>query len=287
MKFAPEICVADDVVFGGNRPFVLIAGPCMIESEKTTLETAEALWRICDDLNIKLVFKASFDKANRSSLHGARGVEMKEGLRILGKVREEWGVPVTTDVHESWQCEPAGELVDIIQIPAFLARQTDLLLAAARTGRVVNIKKAQFMAPSDIQNAVEKVVGAGNDRVLVCERGTMFGYHRLVVDMAGLVEMRQVGKPIVFDATHSTQRPGALGTSSGGDWTLAPILMRAALAVGVDAIFAETHPCPENALSDAQSQIPLSKMENILKIAQEFDVVAKKICDSQEEFCAD
>jgi len=272
-----EINIGKDVVVGGNRPFALIAGPCAIESEQMTLEVASTLKAICNKLNIPFIFKSSFDKANRTSLTAPRGVGIDEGLRILKRVKDELQVPVITDVHESYQCARVAEVADILQIPAFLSRQTDLLLAAAQTGKTVHVKKAQFMAPGDMRNVVNKLIAAGNNNIMLGERGTSFGYNNLVVDMTGLVEMRQFGFPVVFDATHSVQKPGGQGTSTGGNRAMVTPLMRAALAVGVDAVFAEVHPNPEHAFSDGPNQLYLSSVENILKQAISIDRIAKEI----------
>ncbi len=270
-----KIMIANRFAIGGNGRFVLIAGPCAIESERQTLATAEELKRICERLGLNLIFKSSFDKANRSSIFSPRGVGMEQGLNILQKVKDELDLPIITDVHEAWQCGEVASVADVLQIPAFLARQTDLLVAAAHTQRVVNVKKGQFMAPWDMKNVLQKMHEAGNDQVLLCERGTSFGYNNLVVDMAGLVEMRALGAPVVFDATHSVQKPCGNGTATGGNREHVPYLMRAALAVGVDAIFAEVHPDPDNAISDAANQLKLSNVEKILKQAIEIDAVVK------------
>lgn len=248
----------------GDSKLTLLAGPCAIESEEMSLEVAKKLKDICDSLDINYIFKSSFDKANRSSINSPRGVGLEEGLRILRKVKEEIGVPVVTDVHEPWQCEKVANVVDVIQIPAFLARQTDLLVAAAKTGKVVNIKKGQFMAPWDMKNVVTKMEEAGNENIMLCERGSSFGYNNLVVDMTGLLEMKALGYPVVFDATHSVQKPGGKGNSTGGNREFVYPLMRAALAMGIDAIFAEVHPDPENAFSDGPNQLRLDDIEKIL-----------------------
>jgi 2-dehydro-3-deoxyphosphooctonate aldolase (KDO 8-P synthase) len=260
---------------GGIRPFVLLAGPCAIENEKMTLQVAESLQKICAELDIHLIFKSSFDKANRSSIHSPRGVGMEEGLRILEKVKHDLGLPVITDVHETHQCLPVGEVADMIQIPAFLSRQTDLLVAAAQTGRIVNVKKGQFMAPWDMKNVITKMEEAGNTQLLLCERGSSFGYNNLIVDMTGLIEMRSYGYPVVFDATHSVQKPGGQGSSTGGNREMVPPLMRAALAVGVDGIFAEVHPDPDHAFSDGPNQLHLNSIRKILEQAQAIDTLVK------------
>ena len=257
----------------------LIAGPCAIESRDCVLQTAETLNRLCYDLGLTLYFKSSFDKANRTSA-SARGVGMDEGLRILQEVKEQFGLPILTDVHESYQCAPVAEVADVLQIPAFLSRQTDLLQAAAVTGRIVNVKKGQFMAPWDMSGAISKIEqaapGAAKDgRIWLTERGSSFGYGRLVVDMTALVEMRRFGCPVVFDATHSVQQPSAQNGITGGNREMVPALMRAALAVGIDGLFIETHPKPEEAISDAANQVRLSDMRALLTQALRIDEVAK------------
>ncbi|NLL36889.1 MAG: 3-deoxy-8-phosphooctulonate synthase [Fretibacterium sp.] len=246
--------------FAIGNGLALIAGPCSLESLELGLEIAQTLSTLCAERGVPCAFKASFDKANRTSAHSWRGPGLEKGLEQLAQIKKATELPVVTDIHESWQAEPVGEVVDIVQIPAFLCRQTDLLTAAARTGKILNVKKAQFLAPEDMAHVVEKCREAGNDRVMLCERGTTMGYHRLVVDMTGLVVMRNLGCPVVFDATHSVQRPGGLNASSGGDRTMALPLARAAAAVGIDALFIETHPNPEDAKSDGPNMIPLSEM---------------------------
>ncbi len=253
----------------------LIAGPCAIENRDCILQTAETLNRLCYRLGITLYFKSSFDKANRTSA-SERGIGMEEGLRILQEVKEQFGLPIVTDVHESYQCRPASEVADVLQIPAFLSRQTDLLQAAASTGCIVNVKKGQFMAPWDLGGAVAKIEqvspdAARNGRIWLTERGSSFGYGRLVVDMTSLVEMRRFGCPVVFDATHSVQQPSTQAGITGGNREMVPYLMRAALAVGVDGLFIETHPQPEKAISDAANQIRLSDMPSLLEQALEID----------------
>lgn len=244
--------------------FKLIAGPCVIESEEQVMMIAGEMKKITDKLGIPYTFKASFDKANRTSINSYRGPGIEEGLRILKKVKDTYGLPVCTDIHEPWHAEKAAEVVDIIQIPAFLCRQTDLLVAAAKTGKCINIKKAQFLAAWDMKNCVEKVRESGNDNVMLCERGTTFGYNTLVVDMTGLRVMKDFDVPVIFDATHSVQKPGGNGTSSGGNRQFVEYLAKAALAVGVDGLFMETHPDPDNAKSDGPNMVPLSEMENLL-----------------------
>lgn len=245
----------------------LLAGPCAIESYETCAEVVEELKKITDELGINYVFKSSFDKANRSAISSDRGSGMETGLEILRQIKEKYNVPIVTDVHESYQCAPVAEVADVLQIPAYLSRQTDLLLAAAKTGRVVNIKKAQFMAPEDIQSAVNKVASQDNEHILVTERGTMFGYHQLVVDMTSLIQMRETGYPIIYDATHSVQIPSGYGNHSGGNREYIFPLMRAALSIGIDGIFAEVHPNPPKAISDQDSQLYLSKARPILEEA--------------------
>lgn len=255
----------------------LIAGPCAIESRDCVLQTAETLRRLCYDLGITLYFKSSFDKANRTST-SQRGVGLDEGLRILQEVKELFGLPILTDVHESWQCEPVADVADVLQIPAFLCRQTDLLQAAAQTGKIVNVKKGQFMAPWDMGGAIGKIEqvapGAAKEgKIWLTERGSSFGYGRLVVDMTALVEMRRFGCPVIFDATHAVQQPGSPQGITGGNRDYVPALMRAALAVGVDGLFIETHPNPEKAISDAANQVRLSDMKALLKQAIEIDAL--------------
>ncbi len=275
MKLTRKINIINRFDIGGNERFVLIAGPCAIESEEMTLQVAAELKQICSDLNIHLIFKSSFDKANRSSVKAPRGVGMERGLQILQRVKDELQLPIVTDVHESWQCKPVAEVADMLQIPAFLSRQTDLLIAAAKTGKVVNVKKGQFMAPWDMKNVIDKLTDSGNENILLCERGSCFGYNNLIVDMTGLAEMRSYGFPVVFDATHAVQKPGGQGTSTGGNREMVPYLMRAALAVGVDAIFAEVHPDPDHAFSDGPNQIYLSDIREILELAVAIDDVVK------------
>lgn len=255
----------------------LIGGPCAIENRDVVMTTAETLRRLCYDLGITLYFKSSFDKANRTSA-SARGVGMDEGLRILEEVKRSFDLPIVTDVHESWQCDPVSAVADVIQIPAFLSRQTDLLQAAARTGCIVNVKKGQFMAPWDMKGAIEKIEqvrpeAVSEGKIWLTERGSSFGYGRLIVDMTSLVEMRRFGCPIVFDATHSVQQPSSQAGITGGNRAMAPYLMRAALAVGVDGLFIETHPDPEKAISDAANQVRLADMDNLLRQALEIDAL--------------
>ncbi len=269
------IKIGQNIEIGGNNRFALIAGPCAIESEEMTMMVARELKQICGELQISLIFKSSFDKANRTSVKAPRGVGMEKGLRILQRVKTELQLPIITDVHESWQCAPVAKVADMLQIPAFLSRQTDLLVAAAKTGKPVNVKKGQFMAPWDMKNVIDKFVDSGNENIVLCERGSSFGYNNLVVDMTGLVEMRSYGQPIIFDATHSVQKPGGQGTSTGGNREMVPYLIRAALAVGVDGIFAEVHPDPEHAFSDGPNQIHLSNIRKILEEAIAIDDLIK------------
>jgi len=252
-----------DIPIGAGHPLVLIGGPCAIEDEKHALMTAERLAAIAASRRVPFIYKSSYDKANRSSIDGYRGPGLREGLRILKRVRETVSVPVLSDVHEVDQVEPAAEVLDVLQIPAFLARQTDLVLAAARTGKVVNVKKPQFVAPEDMALVVAKIRSTGNEAILLTERGTSFGYHNLVVDMRGLCRMRELGYPVVFDATHSVQLPGARGDRSGGERQFVPALARAAVAVGIDALFMEMHEDPDRTMPDGR---PLSDGPNMLRI---------------------
>jgi 2-dehydro-3-deoxyphosphooctonate aldolase (KDO 8-P synthase) len=266
-----------EVRFGNALPLVLIAGPCALESRAHALEMAAALKDIAARLGIGLVYKTSFDKANRTSAKSARGIGLGAALPIFAEIKETLGVPVLTDVHDAEQCAPVAEAVDVLQIPAFLCRQTDLLIAAAATGRVVNVKKGQFLAPWDMANVVAKITGAGNGNVLVTERGASFGYNTLVSDMRALpILARTTGAPVIFDATHSVQQPGGQGTSSGGEREFVPVLARAAVAVGVAGVFIETHQDPDRAPSDGPNMLPLKNMEPLLRTLMEFDRLAKK-----------
>lgn len=260
---------------GNDLPLVLIAGPCAMESRNHALETAHALADMACALGVGLIYKTSFDKANRTSLRGARGVGMNEALPVFADIRETVGVPVLTDVHAPEQCAPVAEAVDVLQIPAFLCRQTDLLVAAAKTGRVVNVKKGQFLAPWDMIQVVDKLRQAGNGNVLVTERGASFGYNTLISDMRALPIMAATGCPVVFDATHSVQQPGGRGDASGGQREFAPVLARAAVAVGVAAVFIETHPDPDNAPSDGPNMIPLAQLPDVVATLLAFDRLAK------------
>ena len=250
---------------GSGQPLLLIAGPCVIEDQSLVLTIAGQLKEIVADLPVQLVFKASFDKANRTSVESYRGPGLEKGLAILQRVKQSTGLPVTTDIHETHQAEPAAGVCDLLQIPAFLARQTDLLAAAARTGRAVHVKKGQFMAPWDMKHVLDKLEAFGCRNVVLCERGTFFGYGRLVNDMRSIPEMRALGVPVVFDATHSVQEPGGLGTATGGNRAMVEPLARAAVAVGVDGLFFETHPTPDSAPSDGPNMVPLDQFEAILR----------------------
>ncbi len=274
---AQRIVRVGDIEIGNARPFALIAGPCQIESEEHTLEIAIGLRDICVRLGIPLIYKSSYDKANRTSLSGRRGLGMEKGLAILAGVREKLGIPVLTDVHEREHCAIAAEYVDVLQIPAFLCRQTDMLLAAGETGKVINVKKGQFLAPWDMANVAAKVASTGNEQILLTERGASFGYNTLVSDFRGLPIMASTGYPVVFDVTHSVQQPGGQGTSSGGQREFAPVLARAAIAVGVSALFIETHQDPDHAPSDGPNMIPLREMESLLTRLMRFDAVAKDV----------
>lgn len=274
---AAPIVTVGQVRFGNDLPISVIAGPCQLESRAHALEVASALKEIAARLGIGLVYKTSFDKANRTSASAARGIGLKEALPIFAEIRSSLGLPVLTDVHEVGQCAEAAQAVDVLQIPAFLCRQTDLLLAAAATGKTVNVKKGQFLAPWDMANVVAKITGGGNPNVLVTERGASFGYNTLVSDMRALPIMaRSTGAPVIFDATHSVQQPGGKGTSSGGEREFVPVLARAAVAVGVAGVFIETHPDPDHAPSDGPNMVPLSEFEALVKTLIAFDTLAKQ-----------
>lgn len=267
--------VTGNVRMGGNRPLVLIAGPCVIENELNTLRTAERLMTICNAVSMPLVFKASYDKANRTSVTSFRGTGLKEGLRILAKVKESLEVPVLSDIHSIEQIPAAAEVLDVLQIPAFLCRQTDLLVAAAKTGRVINIKKGQFLAPWDMENVVGKAQSTGNEQIVLTERGVTFGYNNLVVDMRSLPIMRGTGCPVVFDATHSVQLPGGQGGSSGGQREFVEYLSRAAVATGVDGVFMEVHENPDKALCDGPNSLKLDDLADLLKQLKAIDHIVK------------
>ena len=264
----------NSIVIGDNHPFVLIAGPCVVENEKMIMQTAKQIKSICNELNIPLIFKSSYKKANRTSGKSFIGIGDDEALTILFKVKEKLNIPLLTDIHTAEEAAIAAKYVDVIQIPAFLCRQTDLLIAAGITKKVVNIKKGQFLAPEDIKLAADKVKSTGNKNIMLTERGTTFGYHNLVVDMRSLVIMKELGYPVVMDATHSVQLPSAGNTSGGQPKFILP-LAKAAVAVGIDALFLEVHPNPKEALSDADSQLPLNKLKNILEELQKIDKVVK------------
>ncbi|MDF1790668.1 MAG: 3-deoxy-8-phosphooctulonate synthase [Thalassobaculaceae bacterium] len=264
-----------DIAVANDRPFTLIAGPCQIESRDHALEIAEELVAVTGEAGVPLIFKSSYDKANRTSLNAGRGVGIDQGLAILAEVREKFGCPVLTDVHEPPHCAIAAEYVDVLQIPAFLCRQTDLVIAAGETGKVVNIKKGQFLAPWDVANIAAKVIATGNKQILLTDRGTSFGYNTLVSDMRGLPEMARDGYPVVIDATHSVQQPGGKGGSSGGQREFVPVIARAALAVGVAAVFMECHPDPDSAPSDGPNMVPLDQVAALLATFKAFDSIAK------------
>ena len=271
----PVVSVGN-VSFGNRLPFVLIAGPCQMESREHALEMASALKEMTGRLHIPFVFKASFDKANRTSGSAARGIGLAKAMEVFAEIKSKLGLPVITDVHDAAQCAPVAEVVDILQIPAFLCRQTDLLLAAAATGRAINVKKGQFLAPWDMKNVAAKITGAGNPNVLVCERGASFGYNTLVSDMRSLPIMaRDTGAPVVYDATHSVQQPGGQGGSSGGQREFVPVLARAAISIGVSSVFIETHEEPSRAPSDGPNMVPLNEMEALLVDLKAFDQLAK------------
>ena len=254
--------------------FMLIAGPCVIESEENVMEIAKAIKGIAERLDLDYYFKASFDKANRTSISSYRGPGIDEGLRILKKVKDTYGLKICTDIHEPWHADKVAEVCDILQIPAFLCRQTDLLVAAAKTGKIINVKKAQFLAPWDMSNVVNKIKEAGNENIMLCERGTSFGYNTLVVDMTGIVEMKKFGYPVVMDATHSVQKPGGKGNATGGNRDNVEPLAKAAIAAGADALFFEVHPDPDNAKSDGPNMVKLDEFEEILKrIIKVYDAV--------------
>lgn len=259
-----------------NLPFVLIAGPCQMESHQHALETAEMINTIANEVGINYIYKASFDKANRTSLESKRGVGLSKALPIFAEIKERFGCPVLTDVHNDDQCKEVGKVVDVLQIPAFLCRQTDLLLAAGKTNRVINVKKGQFLAPWDMKNVAAKISSTGNDNIMLCERGVSFGYNRLISDMRSLPIMAKTGYPVIFDATHSVQEPGSDGGASGGQREFVKTLARAGVAVGVSGIFIETHPDPDMAPSDGSCMIKLDNLKQLLTELKEFDILAKK-----------
>ncbi len=265
-----------NLTLGNDRPMALIAGPCALESRAHAMEMSHALVELTAKLGVGLIYKTSFDKANRTAIDSARGLGLEASLPILAEVRERYGCPVLTDVHAPEQCAPVAEAVDVLQIPAFLCRQTDLLVAAARTGRAINIKKGQFLAPWDMKNVARKVSAAGNENILLCERGVSFGYNTLVNDMRALPIMAETGYPVVFDATHSVQQPGGQGTKTGGERRFVPALARGAVAIGVAAVFMETHQDPDNAPSDGPNMVRLQDMPELLATLTEFDRLAKQ-----------
>jgi 2-dehydro-3-deoxyphosphooctonate aldolase (KDO 8-P synthase) len=264
------------VRIGNGEKLSIIAGPCQMESRQHALETAHALREMADRLGVGLIYKTSYDKANRTSANAQRGIGLDDSLAIFQEIREVTGLPTLTDVHEISHCAPVAEAVDVIQIPAFLCRQTDLLVAAANTGRAINIKKGQFLAPWDMKNVIAKVTGAGNPNVMACERGVSFGYNTLVSDMRSLPIMKEIGCPVVFDATHSVQQPGGLGGSSGGQREFVPVLARAAVSIGVACVFMETHPDPDNAPSDGPNMVPMSQFEALIANLLEYDALTKR-----------
>ena len=272
-----KIITVGDIAIGGTNPFALITGPCQLESRDHAFMMAEKIAEACAKSGTQFIFKASYDKANRSSINTERGLGIEEGLRILSDIRAAFGCPILTDVHEAAQCQTAGTVVDILQIPAFLCRQTDLLLAAGKTGRAINVKKGQFLAPWDMQNVADKIASTGNDQILLCDRGTSFGYNTLVSDFRGLPIMANTGYPVVFDATHSVQQPGGQGNTSGGQREFAPVLARAACAVGIAALFIETHQDPDTAPSDGPNMIPIDQMGNLIKELRGFDALRKSL----------
>lgn len=270
-----KVNVTANVTLANDLPFALLGGPCVIESEYVVMHLAEHIQKITQELNIPYVFKASFDKANRSSGNSFRGQGLEEGIKILRKVKEAFGVPVVTDIHESYQAEPIAEVADVLQIPAFLCRQTDVLVAAAKTGKTVNVKKGQFLAPWDMANIVKKLEESGTTKMCLTERGSSFGYNNLVVDFRGLEVMKGLEYPVIFDATHSVQIPGGNGTTSGGQREFVPTLSKAAVSVGVAALFMEIHHDPDNALSDGPNMVPLHQLKDLLSRLQQYDQITK------------
>ncbi|WP_319568596.1 3-deoxy-8-phosphooctulonate synthase [Cohaesibacter marisflavi] len=275
MTVPNPVVSAGAVQFGNNLPLAVMAGPCQMESRDHALEMAAALKEISDNLNIGIVYKSSFDKANRTSLKSQRGIGLDKALPIFAEIKETYGLPIVTDIHETEQCAKVAEVADILQIPAFLCRQTDLLVAAAKTGAVINVKKGQFLAPWDMRNVAAKIVDSGNANVMLTDRGTSFGYNTLVTDMRGLPIMAQTGAPVIFDATHSVQQPGGQGETSGGQREFVPVLARAAVAVGVAGLFIETHEDPDRAPSDGPNMVPIKELEKLLAQLQKFDAIAK------------
>lgn len=274
---AQKIVKVEQLEIANDKPLTLIAGPCQLESKDHAYEICGALKELTQSLGLQFIYKTSYDKANRTSLSGIRGMGIDKGLQILADIKKDFGIPVLTDIHNEDQCAPVAEVVDILQIPAFLCRQTDLLIAAAKTGAVINVKKGQFLAPWDMKNVAQKVSESGNDRIMLTERGASFGYNTLVSDMRSLPIMAQTGYPVIYDATHSVQQPGGLGGSSGGDRTMVPVLARAAVAVGVAGVFMETHQDPDNAPSDGPNMVKLGDMPDVLRTLIKLDKVAKNM----------
>ncbi len=270
-----KIVKVDQLEISNDKPITIIAGPCQLESKDHAYEMCGALKELTHNLGLQFIYKTSFDKANRTSLSGERGIGIDKGLQILADIRDDFGVPVITDIHSIEQCAPVGEVVDVLQIPAFLCRQTDLLVAAAHTGKAINVKKGQFLAPWDMANVAKKISESGNDNIMLCERGASFGYNTLVSDMRSIPIMQKTGYPVIYDATHSVQQPGGLGGSSGGDRTMVPVLARAAVAVGVAGLFIESHEDPDNAPSDGPNMVKLSDMPKLLETLVSFDKIAK------------
>ena len=270
-----SIVTIRDVKIGGGNPFALIAGPCQLESLDHARAMCAGILEACEQTGTKLIFKGSYDKANRSSIGTQRGLGMEKGLEVLNAIREEFGVPVITDVHEPWHCPKAAEVVDVLQIPAFLCRQTDLLRAAGETGKAINVKKGQFLAPWDMTHVADKIASTGNHQIMLCDRGTSFGYNTLVTDFRGLPVMAETGYPVVFDATHSVQQPGGQGGTSGGQRQFVPVLARAACAVGISALFIETHQDPDNAPSDGPNMVPLDQMQALIGQLRAYDDLTK------------
>lgn len=273
----PKLVEVNHLKIANDLPITIIAGPCLLESREHSLEMAHALYEITQKLGMNLIYKTSFDKANRTSIEGKRGVGLDESLKIFAEIKEKFGLPVITDVHLPEQCEIIAQVVDVLQIPAFLCRQTDLLIAAAQTGKAINIKKGQFLAPWDMKNVIQKVESAGNSKIMLCERGASFGYNTLVSDMRSIPYLAQTGYPVVFDATHSVQQPGGNGTTTGGQREFVEVLARAAVSIGVAAVFLETHQDPDNAPSDGPNMVPLHKMEKLLQTLKTFDTIAKEM----------
>lgn len=276
-KTTPKVIKVDQLEIANNRPLTIIAGPCQMESKDHAFEMCGALKQLAHNMGVQFIYKTSYDKANRTSLSGKRGLGIDKGLQVFEELRDHFGVPVITDVHTEEQCKLAAQVVDVLQIPAFLCRQTDLLVAAAKTGKAINIKKGQFLAPWDMKNVANKVAESGNENIMLCERGVSFGYNTLVSDMRSIPIMRETGYPVIYDATHSVQQPGGLGGASGGDRTMVPVLARAAVSVGVAGVFIETHQDPDNAPSDGPNMIKLSDLPDLLETLVSFDKIAKTI----------